>query len=117
MKKTLTLLVSLAALGAVLLASASPGSAVTAQAARSKITKVGVKDDFFQPAPVKIRKGGTVRWVWRGFNEHDVHVAGKRSKAKFRGTFSHRFLKPGRYHVFCAIHADVGMTMTVVVTK
>jgi plastocyanin len=113
MKKTLTLLALLAALGAVLLVTASPGTAVTARAAAVK--KVAVKDDFFGPTKVTIRKGSTVKWVWRGFNVHNVHVAGKKSGDKFSGSYTHRFLHKGKFKVICTIHEDVGMKMTVTV--
>jgi plastocyanin len=129
MKKILSLLAVLAALGAVLLVSASPGAAGTprATAAKTKTTKkipvpkkipvlkVAVKDDFFAPKKVTIRKGSIIKWTWHGFNEHNVHVGGKKSGDKFKGTFQHRFLNKGRFKVLCTIHEDLGMEMTVTV--
>jgi len=121
MKKTLSLLALVAALGAILLVAAAPGTATTSPAstaaAKKKIPilKVSVKDDFFSPKKVTIRKGSIIKWTWHGFNEHNVHVGGKKSGDKFSGTFTHRFLNKGKFKVLCTIHEDVGMAMTVTV--
>ena len=118
MKKILSLLALVAALGAILLVSAAPGTATPPRAATAKkipVLKVSVKDDFFAPKKVTIRKGSIIKWVWHGFNEHNVHVGGKKSGDKFTGTFTHRFLNKGKFKVLCTIHEDVGMKMTVTV--
>jgi plastocyanin len=121
MKKILSLLALVAALGAVLLVSAAPGTATTSRAstaaAKKKIPvlKVAVKDDYFAPKKVTIRKGSIIKWTWKGFNIHNVHVGGKKSGDKFKGTFQHRFLNKGKFKVLCTIHLDLGMKMTVTV--
>lgn len=116
MKKPLTPLLLLLALGAALL-FAAPGGAVTAHAARTSTVKL--KDDFFavKHKKLSIGTGTKVRFVWAGYNPHDVHVRGARSHSRLRttGSYAFTFKKRGTYHVFCSIHAYLGMTMTVVV--
>jgi plastocyanin len=113
MKKTILLLLVFAALGAALLATASSGARVKARAAPVKTVKL--KDDYFSPKKVTIKKGSSIKWLWRGFNEHDVHVGGKNSGLKITGSYSHRFLHRGKFRVYCLIHEDEGMVMHVTV--
>ena len=80
---------------------------------------VKVKDDYFKPSSLTIKKGTTITWQWRGQSQHNV-VVGQgpsqfRSKIKTKGTYSHTFKKLGTYHLTCTVHA--GMNMKVVVKK
>ena len=111
MTKLFATLLSLVALGATLLVIASPGAAVTAQAARTK--SVAVKDDHFTPKTITIRKGGVVKWVWKGHNKHNVVLKGHRSSLKRRGSYKVRFRHKGNFFVYCSVHVDLGMTMRV----
>jgi len=114
-----------AALAAAALASiAVAGSA--GKATKPKIVKV--KDNFYKPDSVRVRKGGKVRWKWTEvFNNHDVTLRkGPRGvkKSKFRSQttaspdyrFTKRFKKVGKYMFYCTVHPDV-MRMKVVVHR
>jgi plastocyanin len=86
--------------------------------------KVKVKDDFFKPDNVKIKKNRKVKWKWgQVFNTHNVTLKkGPKGvkKSKFTSqtsgdegfTFTKKFKKPGKYNFYCTIHPDV-MKMTV----
>jgi plastocyanin len=78
---------------------------------------VSLKDDFFSPRSVTIRRGGSVRWVWRGQNDHNVVFrkapsgASKKSarRVRTRGSFTRSFGKSGTYRYVCTVHVDFGM--------
>jgi plastocyanin len=111
---------SVAALALGVVAIGAPGS--LAKATKPKIVKV--KDNFYSPDSVRVRKGGKVKWDWtQVFNNHDVTL--KRgpkgvNKNDFRSQttsnpdyfFIKRFRKVGRYRFYCTVHPDV-MRMTV----
>jgi plastocyanin len=90
------------------------GLAATVVLAATKT--VAVKDNHFGTKSLTIRKGTTVKWVWRGRNIHNVTVTSGPSKfrsgTKTSGTFKHRFTRKGLYRIVCTIHAP-GMKMTV----
>ena len=87
-----------------------------------------VKDDFYKPDNVKIKKNGKVTWKWgQVFNNHNVTLKkGPKGvkKSKFRSQttgaegfkFTKKFKKPGKYNFYCTIHPDV-MTMKVTVKR
>ena len=82
--------------------------------------EVLVKDDFFEPKRVTIKKGGKVTWRWRGDNPHNVALkkpgsarVTKRSALKESGKFTHKFGRTGTWKVLCEIHSE--MTMKVIV--
>ena len=106
---------------------ATAGSAsLSAKATQPKIVKV--KDDFYTPDSVRVRKGGKVRWKWTPvFNNHDVTLLKgpdgvKKSDFRSQTTsnpdyeFAKRFRKTGRYGFYCTVHPDV-MRMTVRVRR
>jgi plastocyanin len=115
MKKTLSLLLVLAALGVTLAAVTASGAAPRAHAARTKVVKL--VDDAFKPKRVTIHKGSTIKWVWRGQNQHNVHVGRHHSGLKVHGSYKHKFTHRGTFRVVCSIHVDLGMTMKVRVIK
>ena len=80
-----------------------------------------VKDDFFKPQRVVIKKGGKVTWRWRGSNPHNVAIKKpgtnkvvKRSTVKTEGRYTTRFRRTGKWRVLCEIHPQ-RMTMRVIV--
>jgi plastocyanin len=98
---------SLAVAGAVAL----PSSAATTKT-------VSVKDDFFGPKKLTIKKGQKVKWVWKGTTGHNVTVAngpaGFRFGTRKTGSKTHTFKKRGTYSIVCTIHApDMHMTVKV----
>ena len=98
---------------AVVLALAVPATGAT--------PVVLVKDDFFKPERVVIKKGGKVTWRWKGSNPHNVAIKkpgsskiAKRSSVKTEGTYTTRFRSTGKWRVLCEIHPQ-RMTMRVIV--
>jgi plastocyanin len=55
---------------------------------------------------VKIKKGGTVKWVWSDGQPHDVKGPGFSSKttSKKGFTYSHVFKKKGTFKIICQVH-------------
>jgi len=90
-----------------------------------KPEKVKVKDDFYSPTSVKVKKLGKVTWSWGG-GTHDLHnvtlkkgpKGAKKSKFTSQSSaaagfkFTKKFKKPGKYNFYCTIHPDI-MKMTV----
>src|SRR6476469_675800 len=89
----------LIALGAVV---ALVAAVVAAQAFAATGTpwKIGISKT------VKIRKGGTVKWVWADGQPHNVKGSGFKSKVLTgKGkTYSHRFGSKGTFKIVCQIH-------------
>ena len=80
---------------------------------------VDVKDDFFKPASLTIKKDTKVVWTWRGQGRHNVVVAQGpstfRSKIKREGTYGHTFKRKGTWQITCTVHP--GMNMKIVVKR
>ena len=90
--------------------------ALPSGAATSSTKTVAVKDNFFGPKKLTIKKGATVKWVWKGKRRHNVTEANGTFRAGTRktGSFKHTFAKKGKYVIFCTIHApDMQMSITV----
>jgi plastocyanin len=113
MRKPILTLLALAALVAASLALAAAGGAVTGRAARSKTVRL-TADNTFNPKSIRIRRGITVKWVWRG-GTHNVKGRGFRSRDRSRvgTTYRHKFRRRGTFHIVCTIHQTIGMKMTV----
>jgi plastocyanin len=79
-------------------------------------TTVQVQDNKFVPTSITVKKGTTVKWVWKGKAPHNVKVtkgpATFGSKIQVKGSFAKTLTKPGTYSIVCTIHAP-GMKMTV----
>ena len=103
----------------VIAATALAAGAVALPSFAAATTKtVSVKDDFFGPKTLTIKKGSKVKWVWKGQEGHNVTVANGPSNFRFgtrkTGTKSHTFKKRGTYSIVCTIHApDMHMTIKV----
>jgi plastocyanin len=79
---------------------------------------VQVKDNKFVAKSITVKKGTTVKWVWKGKAPHDVSVtkgpAKFKSSVKTSGSFSKKLTKAGTYSIVCTIHApDMKMTIKV----
>jgi plastocyanin len=78
------------------------------------VTTVDAKDLEFLPPAIQVEPGTEVTWRFvDGSVPHDVKGDGFASKVQARGTFSHRFERPGEYRYTCTLHA--GMEGRVVV--
>ena len=103
---------------AVLAAACVAGAALLAIPALGATTRtVAVKDSYFGPRTLTVRKGTTVRWVWRSTRlAHNVAV--RKGPQRFRsgaprrgGSFTRTLRRAGSYRIVCEIHP--GMVMTV----
>ncbi|HEU4976931.1 MAG TPA: plastocyanin/azurin family copper-binding protein [Baekduia sp.] len=94
--------------------AATGALAVPALAATKSIT---VKDNSFGPKSATVRKGTTVKWVWRGKAPHNVHVtkgpAKFSSPTKVKGSFSKKLTRSGTYKIVCTIHPGMKLTLRV----
>ena len=74
----------------------------------------GARDHPFQPQAIQVKPGTTVTWSFEdGAVAHDVKGDGFSSPTQKRGTFTHRFDRPGTFRFHCTLHAN--MTGRVVV--
>jgi plastocyanin len=97
-------------------AACQPGSARSAAdaAPATGVTEVVAKDLRFQPPAIQVPPGTEVTWRFDdGSVPHNVKGDGFVSKNQTRGTFAHRFDRPGDYRYTCTLHA--GMDGRVVV--
>jgi plastocyanin len=79
------------------------------------VTTVDAKDLKFRPPAIEVAPGTEVTWRFvDGSIPHNVKGDGFASKIQSRGTFSHRFERPGEYRYTCTLHG--GMDGRVVVT-
>jgi plastocyanin len=105
-------LVATSILAALLIASVASGA----------VTKtVKVRDDFFKPTAVTIKKGDTVKWSWGADGTKHKHTvsakSGKWTSAnKKTGTYTHTFKNAGKFTVLCTTHPQK-MVMKVTVEK
>ena len=99
------------------LAAAAVACAALAVPALAATKTVTVGDDFFRAKNLKVKKGTTVRWVWKGKSPHNVSVSSGpqkfRSQVQTSGTYSKRLSKAGRYQIVCTIHPGMEQTITV----
>jgi plastocyanin len=81
--------------------------AATAFAATNVSWKVGTNKT------VKIKKGGTVKWIWADSAPHNVKGKGFSSKVMTgKGkTYSHRFRTKGTFKIICQVHPTTMKTV------
>jgi plastocyanin len=96
--------------------------AVFVPSAQAAPFEVLVKDDFFKPKLVEIKKDRRVTWRWRGRELHNVALTKpgasrvyRRSRLKDSGSYTFQFGIRGTWKVVCEIHDK--MTMKVVVRR
>jgi plastocyanin len=86
-------------------------SAVLAASAFAATKTVSIGDNFFKPRTVSVKKGTTVKWVWKGKSPHNVTVRSGptkfTSRTQTKGTFSKKLSKKGTYKIICTIHGAV----------
>jgi plastocyanin len=78
---------------------------------------VGVYDNYFQPKPLTVPVGTTVRWTNYGNHRHTITADdGSWGQKELipHGSYSHTFTEPGTYSYHCAIHPE-GMRGTIIV--
>ncbi len=111
-----TLAVPAAAL-AIAAAAVVPAAASGGGGARAAGTHTVTLHEFrFHPSNLTIRRGETVKWVWRdGGTEHNVTGSGFHSRTQGSGSFSVRFNRRGTFRYRCTIHESEGMRGKVIV--
>jgi plastocyanin len=111
------------ALALVLVAALAAAALAIPALARTRTVKVG--DNYFVRArgvpTVVVKRGSTVRWVWRGTSQHNVTVySGPRrfkSRTQRRGSFAVRMTRAGTYRILCTIHGRVDQSMVLKVKR
>ena len=82
------------------------------------IRSTWVGDYAFGRQRVSIRRGTTFTWRFVGSVQHDVTLAsgpvGFASDSLQRGSYRHRFTRPGTYRLYCSLH-PTRMTQIVIV--
>jgi len=90
------------------------------------VKSVQVKDDYYAPTKVAIKKGQQVNWIWNkmNFDTHTVTLikgpkgVNKKKFSSFQASagvhFKLTFTKAGTYHFQCQLH-PLMMNMTVTV--
>ena len=93
--------------------SGSAASPADAQPVRG-VTTVDAKKLEFHPPAIEVTPGTEVTWRFvDGAVPHNVKGDGFASPTQSRGTWSHRFTRPGEFRYHCDLHA--GMEGRVVV--
>jgi plastocyanin len=90
----------------------------------STIKKVSIHDNYYSPAKLKVKVGTTVKWVWPNDtgDTHDVNLGKRPTGVKpFSSelvavgySFKRKLTKPGKYSIYCSLHDEMRMTITVV---
>jgi plastocyanin len=107
-----------AAVAAALVTTTLAGVAIAepTPAPAAGTTTVNVKDFAFSPQTLSVRRGTTVRFVWRGKVFHDVTVVSGPSRftaaARRSGSWSRRLTRTGTYRLECSLHSML-MRMTI----
>ena len=97
---------------------AATATATTGAAASTSADTVTVKAFNFQPDPIEVKAGTTVKWVNQDGAAHDVTASDKSFAGPLEadgGEFEHTFDKAGTYDYICSLHSGPGMKGQVVV--
>ena len=94
-----------------LLIAALAVAAVFAVPAFGATKTISLKDNFFSPKSLTVKKGTKLVFKWRGKAPHNVKGAGISSPTKTSGSFSARARKSGA--IVCTIHPGMQMKLKV----
>src|SRR3954469_20430783 len=88
-------------------------SLAAAVVAASAFAATGVTWKIGTNKTVKIRKGGTVKWIWGDSQPHNVKGSGFKSKVLTgKGkSYSHTFRSKGTFKIICQIHPTTMKTV------
>jgi plastocyanin len=77
---------------------------------------VVLKEFGFHPGTLDIRRGDSVKWLWRdGGVEHNVTFAGFHSRTQGNGSYTVKFTRRGTFNYRCTIHVALGMRGKIIV--
>jgi plastocyanin len=100
---------------AVAVAGALPGAAASTARSASTHTVV-LKGLRFHPSTLSIRRGDSVRWLWRDSGiAHNVTFHRSHSRTQGSGSYTLRFAHSGTFSYRCTIHEALGMRGKIVV--
>lgn len=75
---------------------------------------VEVRNDFFAPRVVTIRRGGVITWTWvSDGRSHNVVQSGARSPDQTTGSYRRTFRKAGSFPYACSLHDGMIATVNV----
>jgi plastocyanin len=104
-------------------AVAGAGAATKKKPAKPTTEKVGIHDNYYEPAKLYVSKGSTIKWVWPSStgDTHDVTLdSAPKGVKKFQSeiaasgyTYTKKLLVPGKYHIICSLHEEMTMDITV----
>jgi plastocyanin len=127
-RNALMALGAVAALGIAFVPAVGATPAPAAVKHKSPIRTVQVRDDYFTPTKLTVKRGTTIKWVWsmHNYDTHNVTLtSGPKGvkKSRFRsidGTsgivFTRTLTVLGTYHFICTMH-PTEMKMTIVVKR
>lgn len=97
---------------------ATAGLAATAAIPAFASTRtISLKDNVFSPKSVTVKKGTTVKWVWRGKAPHNVTVTSGpvkfKSATKINGAYTKKMTRKGTYRIVCTIHPGMNLKLRV----
>jgi plastocyanin len=105
---------------AVLCAVALVAAAFVTIPALGATRSVSLRDNYFAPRSLTVRRGTIVKFVWRGKNLHNIRTTSAPRGGRFqvapktRGSYRKRFTRRGTYRLLCSIHAPrMRMTLRV----
>jgi plastocyanin len=98
---------------ASVLALVPTGALGGASAARSHT--VILHEFRFHPPTLTIRKGDSVKWLWRDQVEHNVTFRSVHSRTQESGSYTVRFNRTGTFNYHCTIHVSEGMRGKIIV--
>jgi len=86
-----------------------PGAAASTARSASTHTVV-LKGLRFHPSTLSIRRGDSVRWLWRDSGiGHNVTFHRSHSRTQGSGSYTLRFAHSGTFSYRCTIHEALGM--------
>jgi len=92
-----------------------PGAAASTARSASTHTVV-LKGLRFHPSTLSIRRGDSVRWLWRDSGiGHNVTFHRSHSRTQGSGSYALRFAHSGTFSYRCTIHEALGMRGKIVV--
>lgn len=123
MRKTAKGLIALTTLATLALVPAVNAGAAGKKAPK-KVT-VGIFDNYYEPAKLKVAKDTTIVWKWPTVtgDSHDVTLdKGPKKVKKFQSpvaaaqfSYKRKLTVPGEYHIICTLHEE--MTMDILVRR
>ena len=115
-----------AAVVALVPAVAGTGAASAAKSKKKPkpvTKKVGLFDNYYEPAKLTVRAGTTVKWTWPATTgeSHDVTLdKGPKGVKKFQSeiaaseyVYSRKLTVAGKYHIICSLHEEMTMDIRV----